>query len=86
MFLGKEWNTMRQCINYLWTSRKTDSVKMEVMCNILFQFGIPVEMVKVIKWSQNKTYNRVRVDKRLSEVFLIKNGSKKEMLLLNFVL
>ena len=49
MFLGKEWNTMRQCINYLWTSRKTDSVKMEVMCNILFQFGIPVEMVKVIK-------------------------------------
>ena len=63
-----------------------DSVMMEVMCNILFHFGIPVEMVKVIKRCQNKTYNRVRVDKNLSEMFLIENGSKKEMLLLNFVL
>jgi hypothetical protein len=36
---------MGQCISYLLTSRKPDSVKREVLYNILLEFGMPKKLV-----------------------------------------
>jgi len=48
--------------------------------NILIDFGIPMEMVRLIKMCLNETYSRVRVGKHLSDIFPIKNGLNKEMI------
>ena len=43
-------------------------------CNILFEFGIPSKLVRLIKMYLNAAYNRVRVGKHLSDMFPIKDG------------
>jgi hypothetical protein len=53
-----------------------DSVRKEVMYNILIESGIPIKLVWLIKMCLTETYSRVRVDKHLSDKFLIKNGLK----------
>jgi hypothetical protein len=58
--------------------REYDSVRREVLYNILIEFGIPMKPVKLIQMCVNKTNGRVRVCKRLSDLFPIKNGFKKE--------
>ena len=66
-----------------------DSVKREVLYNILIGFGIPMNLVRLIKMCLNKTYNRVRVGKQLSDMFPIRNGLKEDALsplLFNFAL
>jgi hypothetical protein len=50
-----------------------DSVKREVLYNILLEFGIPK---KLIKMRLNETYSKVRVDKHLSDTLPIQNGLK----------
>ena len=42
-----------------------DSVRSEVLYNILIEFCIPMKLVRLIKMCLNETYNRVRVGKRL---------------------
>jgi hypothetical protein len=58
----------------------------EVLCNILIEFGVPMQLVMYM----NETYSTVRVGKHLSDVFPIKNGLKQgdalSSLLFNFVL
>ena len=54
-----------------------DSVRKEVLCNILIEFGIPMKLVRLIKMCLNGTYSRVRVGKHLSDVFPIRNGLKQ---------
>ena len=56
-----------------------DSVRREVLYNIIIEFGIPTKLVRLIKMYLNETCSRVRVDKNLSDMFPIKNGWKKEM-------
>jgi hypothetical protein len=40
-----------------------DSVRREVLYNILIEFGIPRKLVGLIKMCLNETYNTVRIGK-----------------------
>jgi hypothetical protein len=61
-----------------------------VLHNILHDFGTPMKLVRLIKMHLNETYDRVRVGKRFSDTFPIKNYLKEEHVLsrlrFNFVL
>jgi hypothetical protein len=59
-----------------------DSVKMEVLHNILNEFGIPMKLVRLTKMCLNDTYGRVQVGKHLFDMFPIRNALKQEVLLL----
>jgi hypothetical protein len=48
--------------------------------NILIEFGVPMKLIRLIKICLNKTYNKVRKGKRLSDSFPMRNGLNKEML------
>jgi hypothetical protein len=37
-----------------------DSVRKEVLCKILVEFGIPIKLVRLIKMCLNETYTTVR--------------------------
>jgi len=41
---------------------------MEVLYNILIEFGIPMKLVRLIKMYVNAMYSRVQVGKHLSDV------------------
>ena len=66
------------------------SVRREVLCNILVEFGIPMKLVRLIKMCLNETCSRIRVGKYLSDTFPIRNDLKQgealSQLLLNFAL
>jgi hypothetical protein len=59
-----------------------DSVRREVLCNILIEFGIPMKLVRLIKMCPNESYSRVRVGKNLSDMLPIRNGLKQGYVLL----
>jgi len=67
-----------------------DSVRREVLYNILIEFCIPMKLVRLIKICLTETYSRVRVGKNLSDMFPIRNGLKQgdalSPLLFNFAL
>ena len=54
-----------------------DSVRWEVLYNILIEFGVPMKLVRPIKMCLNENYSRVRVGKNLSDMFPTRNGLKK---------
>jgi hypothetical protein len=49
-----------------------DSVRKEVLYNILMEFVVPRNLVRLIKMCLNKTYNKVHIGKKLSGKFPIK--------------
>ena len=67
-----------------------DSVRSEVLYNILIEFGVPKKLVRLIKMCLTETYNTVRVGNNLSDMFPIRNGLKQgdalSPLLFNFAL
>jgi sorting nexin-29 len=67
-----------------------DSVKREVLYNILLEFCIPKKLVRLIKMCFSETYSKVQVGKLLSDKFPIQNGLKQGdallPLLFNFAL
>ena len=50
------------------------SVRMEVLYNILIEFGIPMKLVRLIKMCLTETYSTVHVGKHLCDIFPIKNS------------
>jgi hypothetical protein len=54
-----------------------DSVRRDVLYNILIEFGIPKKLVRLIKLCLTVTYSRVRLGKNLSDMFPIRNGLKQ---------
>jgi hypothetical protein len=54
-----------------------DSVRSEVLYNILIEFGIPRKLVGLIEMCLNETYSTVRIEKLQSLKFPIQNGLKQ---------
>jgi len=67
-----------------------DSVRREVLYNILIEFGIPTKLIRLIEMCLTETYSRVRVGKNLYDMFHIRNDLKQgdalSPLLFNFAL
>ena len=67
-----------------------DSVRREVLHNILIDFGIPMKLIRLIKMCLTETYSRVRLSKNLSDTFplrnVLKQGDALSPLLFNFAL
>jgi hypothetical protein len=89
--LEKKWEyngTVHQL--FIDFKKAYDSVKREVLYNILLEFGIPKKLVSVIKMCLNETYSRICVDEHVSDTFPIQNGLKQgealSPLLLSFAL
>jgi len=89
--LRKKWE-YNEPVHQLFINFKKayDSVRREVLYNILIEFGVPKKLVRLIKMCLTETYSRVRVRKNLSDMFPIRNGLKQGdalcPLLFNFVL
>jgi len=77
-------------MNTIVVPKAYDSVRREVLYNILIEFGILMKLVRLIKMCLTETYSRVWVGKNLSDMFPIRNGLKQgdalSPLLFNFAL
>ena len=76
--LEKKWEH-NEAVHQLFINFKKayDSVRREVLYNILIDFGILMKLVRLIKMCLIETYSRVRVGKNLSDRFPIRNGLKQ---------
>ena len=61
---------------FIYFNKAYDSVRMEVLYNILIEFGVPKKLVRLFKMCLTETYSRVRVGKNVSHMFLIRNDLK----------
>ena len=63
-------------VHQLFTDFKKayDSVRLEVLYNILNEFGISMKLVRLIKVCPNETCSTVWIGKHLPNMFPIKNG------------
>jgi hypothetical protein len=50
---------------------------MEVLYNILIEFGLPMKLVRLIKMCMNEACSKVQVGMHLSVMFPIRNGLKE---------
>jgi hypothetical protein len=79
--LEKKWK-YNGTVYQLFTDFKKayDSVKREVLYNILIEFGTPRKLAGLIKMCLNETYSTMRISKNLSDKFPIQNGLKQDAL------
>jgi hypothetical protein len=87
----KKWEYNETVLQLFTDFKKAcDSVRREVLYNILTEFGIPTKLGRLIKMCLNETYGKVRIGKYLSDSFPIQNGLKQGdallPLLFNFAL
>jgi hypothetical protein len=73
--LEKEWE-YNETVHKLFVDFKKAyvSVRREVLYNILIEFGVPMELLRLIKMCLNETYSNVCIGKHLSDNFLMQNG------------
>jgi hypothetical protein len=62
-----------------------DSVRWEVLYNILIQFGIPMKLVRLIKLCLSEVYSTDHVRKHLSDTFSSRNGLRQRDALSSFL-
>jgi len=62
---------------YIDWNKAYNPVRREVLYNILTEFGISMNLVRLIKVCLNATYSRVLVGKHLSGIFPVQNGLKQ---------
>ena len=62
---------------YINFKKAYDSVRKEILFNILIEFGIHMKLVRLIKLCLKETYSSVRVGKDLSDMIPIRNGLKQ---------
>jgi multidrug transporter EmrE-like cation transporter len=73
----KNGSIMAQYISYVYFKKAYDSVKREVLYNILTGFRIPRKLVGLIQMCLNETYSTVCIDKFQSDKLPIQNGPKQ---------
>jgi len=89
--IEKKWEH-NEAVHQLFINFKKgyDSVRREVLYNILIETGIPMKLVRVMKMCLNDTFSRAQVGKNLSDMFPVRNALKQgdglSPLLSNFAL
>jgi hypothetical protein len=58
-----------------------DSVRREVLYNIITESGVPIKLSRLFKMCLNLTHSKVRAGKHLSDNFPMQNGLKKKEML-----
>jgi hypothetical protein len=75
---GKKWEYNETVYQLFKDFKKAyDSLRREVLYNILIEVGVHMKLVRLIKMCLNETYSKVRIGKHLSGSFLIQNGLKQ---------
>ena len=76
--LEKKWE-YSEAVHWLFIDFKKayDSLRREVLYNILTELGIPMKRVRLIKMCLTAMYGTVQVGKTLSDMFPIRKGLKK---------
>jgi len=87
----KKWQ-YNEAVHQLFIDFKKayDSVRREVLYNILIEFGVLKKLIRLVKMCLTETYSRVQVGKNVSDIFPVRNGLKQgdavSSLLFNFAL
>jgi len=77
-YLRKKWEYNKAVHQLFIDFRKAyDSVRREVLYNILLEFGTQTEPLSLIKMCLTEMYSGVWVGKNLSDIFPIRNGLKQ---------
>jgi hypothetical protein len=77
--LEKKWEYNGTVHQLFIDFKKTcDSVRREVLYNILIEFGIPRKLVGIIKMCLHETYSTGYIGKYQSDKFPMQNGLKQE--------
>jgi hypothetical protein len=76
--LEKNWE-YNETVHQLFIDFKKacDSVRKEVLYNILIEFGVPMKLVKLINMCLNEKYSKIHIGKHLSDNVPIHNDLKR---------
>jgi hypothetical protein len=67
--LEKKWEYNETVYQQFIDFKKAyDSVRREVLFNILIGFGVAMKLIRLIKMCLNKTCNKTRIGKHLSDI------------------
>jgi hypothetical protein len=91
LILEKKWDYNEMLHQLSIDFKKAyDSARREVLYSILIEFGVPMQLVGLIKMCLSETCSEVHIGKHLSDTFPIQNGLKQGdallLLLFNFAL